>query len=199
MNKEIEELIKNEQIINDYLKDLYLESVRNDLDKGEGRRLLAGIGATAILGAGGYTMDKDNQPVSDTPVTYERHTASEQPIKPRTPAQDAYERAQADADNIIKSHTKKDFITKYSSGLSPIVYKQTIKNIPELNQRYSYIHKLSAPALNEVVQYDQNLRNDVHSAHYDKLYNEFNGDTEKMLHAWKNGIKNTHLKFQNNK
>lgn len=112
---------------------------------------------------------------------------------------DVVEQARIDAknegDGIAARNDKKSFLGSHSDGLSPHVYKQTIKSNPDLNEKYNYTNNLSNRTFKEIVRKNPHLKNDVHNAHYDKLHTEFGGDHEKMAHAWSNGVKSTHSKF----
>lgn len=112
------------------------------------------------------------------------------------PVRQGREEAQNEVRDIVYKNDKKWFLNKYSKGLSPHVYKQTIKNNTKLAQKYGYIKDLSNNTFQEVIEKNPNLRDDVHGIHYDKLHSEFGGDHEKMLHAWKNGVKSTQEKFR---
>lgn len=173
----------------------YLEA----LEKGEMLNAAKGAVLALGLGMGTHYMGQDaKQQASDqfAQDNIPKHARSMASIdNTPDPKQEAYESAKKEANNIIYKNDKNWFLKKYSDGLSPHVYKQTIKQNPELSSKYDYINSLSNNAFKEVIQKNPHLRNDVHAVHYDKLHNEFGGDHEKMLHAWKNGVKATNTKF----
>lgn len=173
----------------------YLEA----LEKGEIANAAKGAVLALGLGMAYHQMGEDHKQKAAEEFSRQnapKHARSMATINPeQEPENQAYEQAKKEANDIIYRNDKNWFIKKYSNGLSPHVYKQTIKNNPELTNKYGYINDLSNSAFREVVEKNPNLRNDVHAAHYDKLHNEFGGDHEKILHAWKNGIKATHNKY----
>ena len=178
--------------------DEFLE-LYEKLEKGELTNAAKGAVMALGLGMGAHYMGADanqkaaqqfsggNQPAHSRSVASIDHQTNE--------VEQAKEDARADAKNIIDRNDKKWFVSKHNEGLSPHVYKQTIKSNPALHDKYSYTNKLSNSAFKEVIQKNPHLQEDVHGAHYDKLHKEFGGDHEKMSHAWKNGISNTHAKF----
>lgn len=182
--------------------DEFLE-LYDRLEKGDGWNAVKGgiISIAALQGM--HMMDQNAKEAAankfaqkDIP-THARTMASIEPSK--TVKQMAFEEGQKEANDIIYRNYKKDFLENHSDGLSPHAYKQTIKNNPELNDKYGYVHGLSNNTFKEITQKNGNLRSDVHSAHYDKLHDEFEGDMGKIKHAWKNGINNTKSKFNNQK
>ena len=178
--------------------DEFLE-LYDKLEKGELTNAAKGAVMALGLGMGAHYMGADanqkaaqqfsggNQPAHSRSVASIDHQTNE--------VEQAKEDARADAQNIIDRNDKKWFVSKHNEGLSPHVYTQTIKSNPALHDKYSYTNKLSNSAFKEVIQKNPHLQEDVHGAHYDKLHKEFGGDHEKMSHAWKNGISNTHAKF----
>jgi len=183
----------------DYVMDLYEQY--ETLEKGEVKRAAKGALLALGLAHGAHYMGGDAAQEANTKFAQEnapkhaRSTASIDNEGTVDPVQQGYDEAQKDADNIVYKNDKKYFLKKYSDGLSPHVFKQTIKNNPELSNKYDYVNGLSNNTFKEVADKNKTLRDDVHGAHYDKLHSEFGGDHEKMLHAWTNGIKATHDKF----
>lgn len=178
--------------------DEFLE-LYETLEKGEKiNALKAGIGMLGLLNAAHYVGQDSKQEAAQqfSDKNIPKHARSVASIEQeKTPQQMAYDEAKRDADKIIYRGQKKGFIEEHGDKLSPHVYKQTVKNNPELNEKFGYINKLSPGAFKEITQKNGNLRSAVHDAHYDKLHNEFGGDYDKIKHAWENGIKSTHKKF----
>ena len=174
----------------------YLEA----LEKGEVGRAAKGALLALGMAQGVHMMDGDAKQDATKKFAQQnapQHARSVSSIETESdPVQEGYDEAKREANDIFYRNDKKYFLKKYSNGLSPHVYKQTIKNNPELSSKYNYIHSLSNSTFKEVVEKNPNLRNDVHDAHYDKLHSEFGGDHEQMLHAWKNGIGSAKKKFR---
>jgi phage terminase large subunit-like protein len=74
--------------------------------------------------------------------------------------------------------------------MSPIVIRQTIKNNPELNKKYGYIHQMNNQNMLESVAQAKAIH-EIANKHYDKLANEFNHNKHKIVHAWFNGVQHT--------
>ena len=174
----------------------YLEA----LEKGEVGRAAKGALLALGMAQGVHYTGSDSAQEASRQFTQEnapKHARSVSSMDTETdPVKQGYDDAKKEANDIVYRNDKEYFLNKYSNGLSPHVYKQTIKNTPELSNKYNYIHSLSNNTFKEVVEKNPNLREDVHSEHYDKLHSQFSGDHEKMLHAWKNGIKSANEKFR---
>ena len=166
----------------------YLEA----LEKGEMTNAAKGAVLALGLGMGAHYMEQDaKQQAADkfSSGNIPKHARTGASIEEEDPKQLGYEEAKKEANDIFYRNDKKWFLNKYSGGLSPHVYKQTVKNHPELSEKYGYINDLSNRTFKEVIEKNPNLKRDVHDVHYDKLHGEFGGDHEKILHAWKHGIK----------
>jgi len=179
--------------------DEFLE-LYETLEKGEGFNALKGGMLALGLMHGAHYMGQDSQKEAAQQFTQNnipKHARSVASIEPEQTVQEhAYNKAKKEADDIIYRNEKKGFIQEHGDKLSPHVYKQTIKNNPDLQDRFGYVNQLSNSAFKEVTQKNGNLKAAVHDAHYDKLHAEFGGDYDKMKHAWENGIKSTHSKFR---
>lgn len=168
------------------------------LEKGDGFNAIKGGILALGLMHGAHYMGQDAKEEASNKLAENapKHARSVASIEPeQSVQQQAYDKATKEANDIIYRNDKKYFIQDHADKLSPHVYKQTIKNNPELNERFGYINQLSNSAFKEVAQKNGNLRAAVHGAHYDKLHSEFDGDYDKIKHAWENGIKSTHNKF----
>lgn len=173
----------------------YLEA----LEKGDMGRAAKGalLALGMVHGAHYIGGDEAQQAKIEQSREAPKHARSTASIEQeRDPVQEGYDEAQKDAEAIFYKNDKKHFLKKYSDGLSSHVFKQTIKDNPELSKKYNYVNGLSNNTFKEITAKNQGLRDDVHGAHYDKLHGEFAGDHEQMLHAWTNGIKSTHDKFR---
>lgn len=170
------------------------------LEKGDGANALKGGLIALAMAHGAHYMGQD----SPKEKAAKQFAGGNIPSHARSVANiehkpDVVEQARLDAQkegqDIIARNDKKWFLSNHADGLSPHVYKQTIKSNPDLNEKYNYTNSLSNNTFKEIIKKNPHLRDDVHNAHYDKLHNEFSGDHEKMAHAWQNGIKATHAKF----
>ena len=179
--------------------DDFLE-LYDKLEKGDGfNALKAGIGIVGLMHGAHYIgQDSPKQKAA------QEFSGGNQPAHSRSVAnvdhktgvvQQAYDDAKKEGESIIARNDKKGFLGSHGEGLSPHVYKQTIKQNSDLNEKYNYTNKLSNGTFKEIIKKNPHLREDVHSAHYDKLHNEFGGDHEKMSHAWNNGVQATYAKF----
>ncbi len=182
----------------DYVLGLYEQL--ETLEKGEIRNAAKGALMALTLAQGAHMMGDDakqqaTKEFSQNNIPTHARTVSSEETEDGV-VQQGYDEAKKEAKDIIYRNDKKDFLNKYSDGLSHHVYKQTIKNTPELSDKYHYTKGLSNNTFKELVDKNTNLKDDIHGAHYDKLHKEFGGDHEKMLHAWTNGIKSTKDKFR---
>jgi hypothetical protein len=171
------------------------------LEKGYGLNAIKGGIAALALMHGAHYMDPANKEKlenKDIPQ-HARSTASIEHDNRDQTAEQARTETQRNIDDIMYRNQRKSFVIQNGDKLSPNVYKQTIKNNPDLNDKFGYINKLSSSAFKEVTEKNGNLRSAIHDAHYDKLHGEFNGDENKIKHAWENGIKSTHKKFGSDK
>lgn len=175
-----------------------------ELQKAEGKNAIkAGVLALGLMHGAHYMGQGDSKQqaaanIADKNIPSHARSIANVDHKP-DPVEQARLDAKKEADDIIARNDKKWFLNKHGQTLSPHVYKQTIKNNPELNQKYGYTNSLSNRTFKEVIEKNPNLREDVHSAHYDKLHQAFGGDHENMLHAWSNGVKATQAKINKDK
>lgn len=175
-----------------------------ELQKAEGKNAIkAGVLALGLMHGAHYMGQGDSKQqaaanIADKNIPSHARSIANVNHKP-DPVEQARLDAKKEADDIIARNDKKWFLNKHGQTLSPHVYKQTIKNNPELNQKYGYTNSLSNRTFKEVIEKNPNLREDVHSAHYDKLHQVFGGDHENMLHAWSNGVKATQAKINKDK
>ena len=186
------DIIKNEEIVDKFLEEM---------EKGEKFRAVKGAILAAGLAIGAQGINQQKNPNTNQQISQEdlpNYARSMSTIDPKKDVKDlAYKRAKKEANGIVYKNDKNWFLKNHAEGLSPHVYKQTIKSNPDLNNKYGYINKLSNSTFKEIIQKNPHLREDVHSNYYDRLHKEFDGDHNKMVEAWKNGIKATRNKYSN--
>lgn len=75
-----------------------------------------------------------------------------------------------------------------STGLMPIMFKETLQKNPELAEKYPDLlhapHKKITAAIND----NPGMEAEVANAHWDRLEKIFGGDKARMAYAWRNGI-----------
>ena len=172
-----------------------------EIEKGEISNAIKGAVLALGIGTGSYYMNHGGQQTAakefSNPDKPQYSTSVSNNNSTQKMQEDAYKQAREESQSIIKRNDKKYFLQNHAEGLSPHVYRQTIKNNPDLSTKYGYTSKFSKPTFREVIQKNPNLRQDISSAHYDKLYNEFQGNHDKINYAWSHGIKATRAKFKN--
>lgn len=160
----------------------------DEIQKWEGKALKSGVLALA-LAHGAHYMNQDNIEAAKAPASREVAAV------PVDPAQQAREAGRAEAEADVAQIMQRNFVKRNPYKPSHIAMKETIKSNPDLMNKYGYALKMSKPALSELVQSHPTMGQEVGEAHYSKLNQEFDGDSEKIDHAWRNGIKATKIKF----
>jgi len=165
-------------------------AAKTDMNKGEiGNAVKGTVIALGLASGMDQVLDRNQY---KAPVRQPTSVVSE-----KTEPEKAYDSAKVDANEIISRNDKKWFLGKFGKELSTVVYKQSIKSDPELNQKYGYTNNLSPSAFKELINHNPEIRQDVSGKHYEGLHQQFGGDHEKILGAWRNGVKATRVKFSN--
>jgi hypothetical protein len=160
----------------------------SDIEKWEGKALKAGVLALG-LAHGAHYINQDATEAAKAPES--REVAS----NPTDPAQRAVDAGRQQADADVAQIVQRNFVKHNPYKPSHIAIKETIKSNPDLMDKYGYAVSMSKPALSELVQNHPTMGQEVGENYYSKLNQEFSGDSEKISHAWRNGIKATNVKF----
>lgn len=172
------------------IQDFGDHPIEAEIEKGELRQAVkAGVLALG-LAHGAMHIGKDPQQAQQARPQQEQSMSSGREL--------ASEEPETEIPNhklTTRELTRKYFVKGASYMPSHIALKQTIKQHPDLMQKYGHTLKLSEPAFKELAANHPKLHQEVGERYFDKLDKVFNGDDDKIYHAWRNGIKATKNKY----